>query len=59
MLYDEWLLNNGTSFKTESYPITGLNRLLGLWEVEASRIFRLSAHEGGTLSALRTEGFYP
>jgi hypothetical protein len=31
---------------TKSYPITGLDRPLGLQEVEASRISRHSAHEG-------------
>jgi hypothetical protein len=30
-----------------SYPITGLDRPLGLQEVEAPRISRQSAHEGG------------
>jgi hypothetical protein len=33
--------------KVKNYPITGLGRLLGLQEVEAPRIFRHSAHEGG------------
>jgi hypothetical protein len=30
-----------------SYPITGLDKTLGLQEVEAPRISRQSAHEGG------------
>ena len=30
-----------------SYPYTGLDRPLGLQEIEASRIFRKLAHEGG------------
>ena len=33
--------------KVKTYPITGLGRLLGLEEVEAPRIFRHSAREGG------------
>jgi hypothetical protein len=35
------------SFFQYSYPITGLDRPLGLQEVEAPRISRQSAHEGG------------
>ena len=38
---------------------TGLDRLGGLQEIEASRIFIQSAHEGGRLSALSTGRLYP
>ena len=31
------------------YPITGLHRLLGVQEIDASKISRQSAHEGGKL----------
>ena len=42
----------------QSYPITGLKRLLGLQEVEATRIYRRAAHIGGRLSVLRTGRLY-
>jgi hypothetical protein len=35
------------AFSFVSYPTTGLDRPLGFQEVEASRISRQSAHEGG------------
>ena len=36
----------------ESFLITGLDRLLGLQEVEAPRVFRQSAHEVGKVFRL-------
>jgi len=36
-----------TYIHANSYPCTGLDRLLGLLEVETPRISRQSAHEGG------------
>jgi len=38
---------------------TGQDRLVGLQEIEASRIFIQSTHEGGRLSALSTGRLYP
>jgi hypothetical protein len=36
-----------------SYPVPGLDTSLGLQEVEASRIFRHSAHEVGNVLSLK------
>jgi hypothetical protein len=36
----------------KSYPITGMDRPLGLQENEAPRISRQSAHEGGKFISL-------
>jgi hypothetical protein len=33
------------------YPITGLDRPLGLYEVETPRIYRRSAHRGGKVDS--------
>jgi hypothetical protein len=38
---------NEEHFYSHSYPITGLERPLGFQEVEAARIPRQWAHEGG------------
>ena len=38
--------------KLKSYPITGLNRFLGLQDFKASRISRQSAHKGGKVVIL-------
>jgi hypothetical protein len=42
-----------------SYLITGLDRPLGLQKVEASRISRQSAHEGGKVVSPCTSCLYP
>jgi hypothetical protein len=38
--------------KGKNNPITGIDRPLGLQEVETSRFFRQSAHEGGKVVSL-------
>jgi hypothetical protein len=35
---------------TKGYPITGVNKPLGIQEVQATIIFRKSAHEGGKVA---------
>jgi hypothetical protein len=44
---------NAVTHSCISYPITGLNRPLGLQEVEGSRISAQSVHEGGKVASLK------
>jgi hypothetical protein len=54
MIDDSILIKN----KDKGAPYTGLDRLLGLQEVEINRFSKLSAHASGKLSTLRTGRLY-
>jgi hypothetical protein len=46
-MFDSNIQSNIERFILKSYPITGPDRPLGLQDVEAPRISRQLAHEGG------------
>jgi hypothetical protein len=49
----------GSAKRKKMYPIIVLDRPLGLQEVEASRISRISSSEGGKVVGLNTSHLYP